>query len=196
MLTTIKDTCISTMIIMNNLYTYNNFTGLLITALDSLRAETVTAGERDNDTMDKYLPGYSSFKQYNIGFIILKSTYYYLQQINKELGEKEAAINVVEKAQQEPVRWNYATWQMKVNLIYDMRHGGSGWLGGFSQERKEDAIIAVLESSRSKTEFWKIVKGLEDVKEISGREVVILDEVLDFSQQDRLDYLRNVKFRK
>ncbi len=85
---------------------------------------------------------------------------------------------------------------MKVNLIYDMRHGGSGWLGGFSQERKEDAIIAVLESSRSKTEFWKIVKGLEDVKEISGREVVILDEVLDFSQQDRLDYLRNVKFRK
>ncbi len=165
-----------------------DITRVALNGLDSIKAA--------DDTMDKYLPGYSSFKQYNIGFIILKSTYYYLQQINKELGEKEAAINVVEKAQQEPVRWNYATWQMKVNLIYDMRHGGSGWLGGFSQERKEDAIIAVLESSRSKTEFWKIVKGLEDVKEISGREVVILDEVLDCSQQDRLDYLRNVKFRK
>ena len=54
---------------------------------------------------------------------------------------------MVEKVQQNKNSWNYATWQMKIDLIYDMRHDGSGAFGGFSEEDKEDAVIVVLESS-------------------------------------------------
>ncbi len=70
------------------------------------------------------------------------------------------------------------------------------WQKSFSQERKEDAIIAVLESSRSKTEFWKIVDGVQSPNKEYNRDNVSISNLLDFSQQDRLDYLRNVKFRK
>ena len=108
---------------------------------------------------------------------------------------KEAAIALVEKAQQNKNSWNYATWQMKIDLIYDMRHDGSGAFGGFSEEDKEDAVIAVLESSRSKEEFWKIMKGLEEPDEDIGREMILLDDLVDFSQQDKLNNLRNIKFR-
>ena len=98
---------------------------------------------------------------------------------------------MVEEAQQNKIRWNYATWQMKVNLIYDMRHDGSGMFGGLSEE---DAVIAVLESSRNKVEFWKIVKGLEKANRVE-RVNIKLDDLVDFSQQSKLDYLRNVKFK-
>ena len=84
---------------------------------------------------------------------------------------------------------------MKIDLIYDMRHDGSGAFGGFSEEDKEDAVIAVLESSRSKEEFWKIMKGLEEPDEDIGREMILLDDLVDFSQQDKLNNLRNIKFR-
>lgn len=93
------------------------------------------------------------------------------------------------------MRWTYATWQMKVNLIYDMRHDGSGWLGGLTEEDKEDAVIAVLESSRNSVEFKKIEQKLKLPDSESRREKVILDDLVDFSQQDRLEYLRTVKFK-
>ncbi|MDE5419385.1 hypothetical protein L3049_15420 [Labilibaculum sp. DW002] len=147
-----------------------------------------------DDNWDENVPGYSSFKQYNLAFLVLKSTYYSLKQRNENLSEKEAAIALVEKAQQNKISWNYATWQMKIDLIYDMRHDGSGILGGLSEEDKEDAVIAVLESSRNKEEFKKILKGLVDPKN-EDREPLLIDDLVDFSQQDRLNYLRNVKFR-
>ena len=102
---------------------------------------------------------------------------------------------MVEEAQQNKIRWNYATWQMKVNLIYDMRHDGSGMFGGLSEEDKEDAVIAVLESSRNKVEFKKIEQNLKLPKKETGREKVLIDDLVDFSQQNRLEYLRTVKFR-
>ncbi|MBD3344454.1 MAG: hypothetical protein GF401_05275 [Chitinivibrionales bacterium] len=59
---------------------------------------------------------------------------------------ESSCIDAVETAEAEG-RWQYCTWQVKVNLIYDMRFGGAG-IGGFTEERKEDAVIAVLRSAR------------------------------------------------
>ena len=81
---------------------------------------------------------------------------------------------------------------MKVNLIYDMRHDDSGMFGGLSEEDKEDAVIAVLESSRNSVEFKKIVDGVENPKK-PFREKVLVDDLLDFSQQDRFNQLK-IKF--
>nr|WP_320117745.1 hypothetical protein [uncultured Marinifilum sp.] len=148
-----------------------------------------------DDNWDENVPGYSSFKQYSLAFLVLKSTYYSLKQRNENLSEKEAAIALVEKAEQNKTSWNYATWQMKVDLIYDMRHDGSGMFGGLSEERKEDAVIAVLESCRNSQEFKKIEERLKTPKQGTGREAVFIDDLVDFSQQDRLDYLRNIKYR-
>ena len=78
---------------------------------------------------------------------------------------------------------------MKVNLIYDMRHDGSGILGGLSEEDKEDAVIAVLESSRNREGFWKIVDGVEKAKD-PFREKVLIDDLLDFSQQEKYNELK------
>ena len=77
---------------------------------------------------------------------------------------------------------------MKVNLIYDMRFGGSG-LGGFTEERKEDAVITVLKSARHGDEFKTIVRELEKPT-TPGRQKVIIDELLDFSQQTEYNDLK------
>ncbi len=106
---------------------------------------------------------------------------------NQQYDLKMAAINAVETAQREN-RWLYATWQMKVNLIYDMRMGDSG-LGGLTEERKEDAVITVLESARNDWEFDKIVKNLKEPKLGSGRESVSIENLLDFGQETRYKQL-------
>ncbi len=64
------------------------------------------------------------------------------------------------------------------------------WQKSFSQERKEDAIIAVLESSRSKTEFWKIVDGVQSLNKEYNRDNVSISNLLDFSQQERFNQLK------
>ena len=71
-----------------------------------------------------------------------------------------------------------------------MRHDGSGMLGGLSEEDKEDAVIAVLESSRNKVEFKKIVDGVESPDKKYKREDVKIDDLLDFSQQNRFNQLK------
>jgi len=134
-----------------------------------------------DDTFDDLIPGYSGFKNFNASFLLLKSTYHFLKQKNKNYDLKAAAIDAVETAEAES-RWQYATWQVKVNLIYDMRIGGAG-IGGFSEERKEDAIITVLRSARHSEEFWKILKGLK------SRSVEI-DSLLDFEQQNVFNNLK------
>lgn len=144
-----------------------------------------------DDNFDKYIPGYSGFKSFNASFLLLKSTYHFLKQKNRNHDLKSAAIDAVEAAETErregrEGRWQHCTWQLKVNLIYDMRFGGAG-IGGFTEERKEDAVIAVLRSARHSREFEKIVKGLEDADEV-GRRIRIRD-LLDFSQEDKLNEL-------
>ncbi|NLW30476.1 MAG: hypothetical protein GXY77_03365 [Fibrobacter sp.] len=62
----------------------------------------------------------SYFLQQKKTNLILKSTYYYLKQENMNEDIKLAAIERVEKTQRENL-WKYATWQMKVNLIRELR---------------------------------------------------------------------------
>ncbi|MBD3346349.1 MAG: OmpA family protein [Chitinivibrionales bacterium] len=141
-----------------------------------------------DDTFDKFIPGYSGFKQFNSNFLILRSTYNYLKRVNTEDAEKENAIRAVKESQANN-RWHYATWQMKQNLIYEMRHGGAG-LGGFSEEDKEDAVITVLKSCRHDMEFEKIVQGLKMGDSKNGREKVDISNLLDFKQQKEFDDLK------
>ncbi|GAF03217.1 hypothetical protein [Saccharicrinis fermentans] len=65
------------------------------------------------------------------------------------------------KAKNDKARWNYATWQMKVNLIYDMRKGISDYVDDYSDEQRGEAVLTVLKSARNKDEFRKIIKGLK-----------------------------------
>ncbi len=163
--------------------------------LEEIFASTAKAAEAGlgalknvDDTFDKYIPGYSGFKQFHATFLLLKSTYQILRQINSNRDIKQATIAAVEKAEKEGL-WKYATWQMKVNLIYDMRFGGSG-LGGLSEERKEDAVIAILKSSRSNYEFKKVVDNLIEPPPSSGRDALDINKLLDFSQQGEYDKLK------
>ena len=97
--------------------------------------------------------------------------------------EKEAAIALVEEAQQNKIRWNYATWQMKVNLIYDMRNGLNDWVDDFTDEERGDAVLTVLDSARNKEELKKIMKGLKDPLIVSRDKVYIEDfESLDINR--------------
>ncbi len=143
-----------------------------------------------DDTFDEIVPGYTGFKQFNANFLLLKSTYHYLKQRNREWDLKSAAIDAVETAEREG-RWQYATWQMKVNLIYNMRFGGAG-IGGFSEERKEDAVIAVLRSARHADEFKKIVDSLARPDRKTNRETVDINELLDFEQQQQYEKLKTI----
>ena len=140
-----------------------------------------------DDTFDELVPGYSGFKQFNKNFLLLKTTYNFLKQKNINYDLKSAAIEAVETAEREK-RWHYATWQVKMNLIYDMRFGGSG-IGGLSEERKEDAVIAVLRSARHDGEFAKIVDELKDPPPETGLKEVYINSLLDFKQQGELEQL-------
>ena len=84
---------------------------------------------------------------------------------------------------------------MKVDLIYAMRHDGAGMFGGFSEERKEDAVIAVMESSRNKDEFWKITKSLEFPPTDTNRIKIKVEDLLDFGQNTRFNNLKTIKFK-
>ncbi len=176
---------------------YYEFSG----SVDEILQNAANAAERGlgelkdiDDSFDRYIPGYSGFKQFNANFLLLRSTYNFLREHNKNYDLKSAAIDRVETAEREG-RWKYATWQMKVNLIYDMRYGGAG-IGGFSEEKKENAVIAVLRSARHAEEFAKIVKSLQEPDDTVPREPVYLDELLDFEQQQQFDQLkRKFEFR-
>lgn len=122
--------------------------------------------------------------------------------MDKEADLKARAIKTVEDAEKSPnkSRWDYATWQMKVNLIYDMRYGGSGdgisgglekLTGGLwdAEKSKENAVVAVLSSSRSDGEFRKIVDQYGayeyNTKEAYGMGMVKCEE-----HDKIIDYLR------
>ncbi|PCH67242.1 MAG: hypothetical protein COC06_11610, partial [Bacteroidales bacterium] len=71
----------------------------------------------------------------------------------KKLGAKNKALATVLSAKNDKLRWNYATWQMKMNLIYDMRKGLNDWLDDFTDEERGDAVLTVLESSIKLSSF-------------------------------------------
>jgi len=122
-----------------------------------------------------------------VPFIVLKESYYILKEWNHNADIKEAAIQMVERAQNRTNGWQHATWQMKVNLIYDMRHGGSGIIG-LTEERKEKAVLSVLGSARHDEEFAKIVKGLKYPDEKTKRGKVEITDLLDGFEETR-DYM-------
>jgi hypothetical protein len=170
--------------------TYNKIFG----TIDGILENVTEAAERGlgelkeiDDTFDEYIPGYSGFKQFNANFLLLRSTYHFLREHNRNYDLKSAAIDRVEAAEREG-RWKYATWQMKVNLIYNMRYGGAG-VGGFSEERKEDAVIAVLRNARHPAEFATIVDHLQDPTK-TGRDPVNINDLLDFSQKQEFERLK------
>ena len=100
--------------------------------------------------------------------------------------EKEAAIALVEEAQQNKIRWNYATWQMKVNLIYDMRNGLNDWVDDFTDEERGDAVLTVLGSARNEKEFGKVMYTLKKSEKDLGIEPVNVAELLIDKQHDTL----------
>ncbi|MGQ1911722.1 hypothetical protein ACT3CE_18325 [Marinifilum sp. RC60d5] len=131
-----------------------------------------------DDKLDELIPGYTSYKQYNMGFIILKATYTHY----KGLKAKNKAIATVLSAKNDQSRWNYATWQMKVNLIYDMRNGLNDWVDDFSDKERGDAVLTVLKSARNKVEFIKIITGIENPT-LSDRDKVDIRGMLTYGQQ-------------
>lgn len=158
----------------------------LVTDLDGFAAKGMGNLKIADDKLDEILPGYSSFKQYSKAFIILRDSYNYFKNVD----DKEKAIQAVVNAQNDKMRWRYATWQMKVNLIYDMRIDETGWVEGFSDKHRCDAVIAVLDSARHDEEFAKIVDRLETPGREVRRESVVIDDLLDFSHKIRYEELK------
>ncbi len=136
--------------------------------------------------LDEIVPGYRSYKQRNKAFLILESVYHHF----KDIEERDRAIQTVKNAQNDEQRWHYATWQMKVNLIYDMRHEESFWIGDYSTEERGEAVLDVLETVRHGEEFDKISKGLTAPKRGLGRKSVFIENLINDNQIQRWDLLK------
>ncbi|HQF54831.1 MAG TPA: hypothetical protein PK208_06925, partial [Fibrobacteria bacterium] len=137
--------------------------------------------KRVDDYLDHAIPGYSGYKKFQAPFLLLKGARTWAQSLSTEMTAKERAIYTVENANKNHL-WLYATWKTKANLIFEMKLGGAGLLG-FGEERKEEAIISVLNTIRHRDEFKKIQDSLQ------GRGVTI-DSLVDGAEQDRLDAIR------
>ena len=158
----------------------------IITNLDGFDRHGLEMFKIVDDKLDEILPGYSSYKQNSMAFIITKAAY----RKYKELKAKNKAIYTVLDAKNDRTRWNYATWQMKVNLIYDMRSDITDLVDAYTDEQRGEAVLAVLKSARHAEEFKKIVKGLEKPEETVGRDRVILKELLTTGQSSEFDELK------
>lgn len=137
-----------------------------------------------DDTFDRYVPGYTIAKQFSPAFWVTKETYHLLKGYNQELERGAAAIKTVGKIRD----WKYVTREYKHNMLVDLCQSGTGWLGPFSGEDKEDAIIKIMDSIRDKAEYDWIMGGLV------RREKINLNDHVDFSQQSKLDSI-NAKFK-
>lgn len=136
-----------------------------------------------DDTFDNWVPGYSVAKKFSPVFFVTKETYQLLKSYNQGLQRGASAINTVSKIKD----WKYVTRELKHNMLVDLCQTGSGWLGPFSGEAKEDAIIKIMSSIRDKTEYAWVMDGLK-------KQNVDLDSFVDFSQQEKLDAIR-AKYR-
>ncbi|MEK7393959.1 MAG: hypothetical protein AAB214_15470, partial [Fibrobacterota bacterium] len=114
---------------------------------------------------------------------ITKESYNLLKSINHELERGAAAINTVSKIKD----WKYVTRENKHNLLVDICQSGTGWMGPFSGEDKEDAIIKIMNTVRDKAEYDWIIDGLD-------KRHIDLNGHVDFSQQDKLDAI-NARFK-
>jgi hypothetical protein len=130
-----------------------------------------------DDTFDKYVPGYSGFKQFHPTFLLLRSTYHYLKEVNHAEDLKQNAIRLVRQTERTN-RWMYMTPEVKENLIVELAYGGSGIRG--TDEDKEECIILILRSLRTKREFHQILDRLKD------RRGVELEHAVDGEELDEL----------
>ncbi len=153
----------------------------IIKTLDGFVAHGLENLKITDDKLDELIPGYSSYKQYNMAFIVLRESYHFF----KEVEQKNKAIYTVLEAKNDRKRWNYATWQMKVNLLYDMRDGLTDWIDDYSDEERGEAVLTVLETARHGEEFRKIVRELKTPSNTS-RESVKIEET--FTKNQLLSY--------
>ena len=136
----------------------------------------LAVGKNVDDQFDRYIPGYTTFKKYHPVFLLTKESYYLLKEYNQNLERGAAAINTVGKIKD----WKYVTREVKHNMLVDLCQSGTGWLGPFSGEDKEDAIVKIMNTIRDKAEYAWIIKGLKDQR-------ISLDSYVDFSQKNQLD---------
>ncbi|MEN9307388.1 MAG: hypothetical protein RL173_1320, partial [Fibrobacterota bacterium] len=128
-----------------------------------------------DDSWDKKVPGYSGFKQHNSAFLILKNTYYLIEDLTRNLDLRDKALKVVEQIEAKS-GWRYLTPEWKENLIADLTSGEKGHFGDFSDEDREKAIIKILKSCRGNEERKVIHNKLRDTRKI------FLEKILDGSQ--------------
>ncbi len=150
----------------------------IIKTLDGFVAHGLENLKITDDKLDELIPGYSSYKQYNMAFIVLRESYHFF----KEVEQKNKAIYTVLEAKNDRKRWNYATWQMKVNLIYDMRDGLTDWIDDYSDEERGEAVLTVLETARHGEEFTKVINSLTMPEEDVARSIVKVDSMLSKNQ--------------
>lgn len=160
-----------------------------ITDLDGFTGAGLESLKIVDDKLDELIPGYTSYKQYNKAFIILKDAY----RKFKELQAKNKAIAIVLEAKGDDERWNYATWQLKVNLIYDMRKGRTDLIDDFNNKERGDAVLTVLDSARHAQEFDKIIRELK-TPEGTLREPVFIEDLITEDQNNK--YLEIITKKK
>ena len=120
---------------------------------------SLTALKSIDDTLDAYIPGYSGFKQYHVGFWVMKKVYNTVVN-NESSDDCNKAIAFVKSITDD--RWKYATKHLKINLIAEMCTSGTTiiLLDGGAAKRK--AILKVLGTARSTEEFTGIVNDVRE----------------------------------
>jgi hypothetical protein len=104
--------------------------------------------------LEHYIPGYSGYRNNNAAFWLLKKTYHILKQVNTAEHIKDNAITQTIEINKGN-RWQYATWQIKVNLISDMTQGMS-IMSKYSDSDRQNSMFSIFSSARNSAEFRKI----------------------------------------
>jgi hypothetical protein len=130
-----------------------------------------------DDACDENVPGYSGFKKLSAGFWILKSAYHYLKENNAKNTKKENAISAVHNADILN-SWQYATWQIKSNLLCEMSTGST-----LLQGDKQNAMMIVIHHIGNKFEMGKIMADCKSRK-------VFFENELDSDQLAELKFIK------
>jgi hypothetical protein len=151
----------------------------IMSATSEVLEEELGILKKIDDSFDQYIPGYSGYKTHKAAFLLLKSTYNFLREVNTEKSIKDNTITQVNFIEQGK-RWKYASWQMKVNFITDMTQGMS-LFSKYSESERQRAMLSVFRSARNSSEFKKIYICVTNADEL-------------FSD-DRKDEFENLKTR-
>ena len=122
---------------------------------------SLTTLKNINNTLDAYIPGYSGFKQYHVGFWVMKKVYNTVVN-NESADDCNKAIAFVKSITDD--RWKYATKHLKINLIAEMCTAGTTiiLLDGGAAKRK--AMLKILGTARTDSEFAGIMEGVQKLK--------------------------------